>query len=101
MEMLFWAVLVPAEVVFFGILLYARATGMDPLFRRLWLGVVGESCSIIVLDLIRYPGVLLGLLPKDMPVVFGRHILGFGTKAGSSSLAYLRCCLPWATAIAS
>jgi hypothetical protein len=89
MQTLFWAVLVPAELIFLGIFLYARASGMDRLAHRLGIGIVAGVALTIALDVVRYTTFKLGYLPSDMPVVFGKQILGLGMMAPPTTLAVL------------
>jgi hypothetical protein len=89
MQTLFWAVLVPAELVFLGIWLYARASGRERLFHRLTVGIVAGIALTLALDLVRYTGFRLGYLPADMPVVFGKQIIGLGMMAPPTTLAIL------------
>lgn len=58
--LLFWGALVPAQVAFWTIVLYARARGHDRLYRRLWVGVVAGVLLTIALDVVRGAGVQIG-----------------------------------------
>lgn len=80
MPSLFWAVGVPAEIVLFGVLLYARSAGLERLYRRLWVGVIGGVLLTLSLDAVRAAGVNIGYLP-DSVSMFGRFIFGVGMKA--------------------
>lgn len=89
MQGLFWAVVIPAELVLLGSILYARASGLERAFRHLWIGVVAGIALTIALDAVRYTGFRLGALPADMPLVFGNRILDRPMNAEGTALAYL------------
>lgn len=89
MPVLFWALLVPAEILFFAILVYAKVTGLQRLYRRLWVGVMGGVLLTMALDVVRTAGVHIGYLP-DSVSLFGRMIAGAGMHDPVTPLIYLR-----------
>lgn len=89
MKTLFWFALIPAEVLLFGLILYARFAGFERAFRRLWIGVLAGIALTIALDVVRYTGFRLEYLPADMPLVFGKQILGLPMMAEATGPAYL------------
>ncbi|MGH3679387.1 MAG: hypothetical protein ACRDT2_03765 [Natronosporangium sp.] len=70
-----------------GILLYARSAGLDRLYRRLWLGVIGGIVLTMALDVVRTAGVHLGFLP-DSITMFGNLITGNGPMADPTPPSY-------------
>lgn len=80
MRSLFWGVAVPSEIILFGVLLYARAAGLERLCWRLWVGVIGGVVLTMSLDIVRMAGVHSGYLPETASL-FGRLIEGVGKKA--------------------
>jgi membrane-bound metal-dependent hydrolase YbcI (DUF457 family) len=89
MSVLLWTVVLPSYAVFFSIFFYARARGMDRLFQRLWIGLIGGIALTIILDIFRYGGVVLNYMPADMPLKFGKQILGNPSMQEAPISAYL------------
>ncbi|GEO96413.1 hypothetical protein KTU01_25360 [Kocuria turfanensis] len=87
MPLLFWAVAVPGMLVLLGILVYARWSGLDRLYNRLWVGVVGGVVLTMALDVVRVAGVHLGYLP-DSVTMFGNMIAGAAPMSDPSPLSY-------------
>lgn len=88
MRLLFWAVLVPAEIVLLAIFLYAKAAGLERLYWQLWIGIIGGVLLTMSLDVVRSAGVHIGYLP-DSVSMFGRMIAGVGMKADVTLPIYL------------
>ncbi len=87
MPLLFWGALVPGQVVFWTILLYARARNLDCLYRRLWIGVVAGILLTMALDVVRGAGVQIGYF-SDSISLFGRLITGGGMQAPVTPVVY-------------
>lgn len=87
MPVLFFAVDVPAMLIVAAILIYARTVGLDRLYRRLWVGVVGGVALTMALDVIRVAGVRLGYLP-DSITMFGNMITDRMAMADPTVLSY-------------
>ncbi|WP_157183179.1 hypothetical protein [Sciscionella marina] len=87
MPLLFWTVDVPAMALVAGILLYARHVGMERLFHRLWLGIVGGIVLTLALDMVRTAGVHLGVLP-DSITMFGNMITAAPAMAKPTAISY-------------
>lgn len=73
-----WA-LIPSLVLLVVVFLVARARGYERLTNRIWTGFWVGTAATAALDLFRLPDFLLGLLPGNMPRMFG--VLIFDTKA--------------------
>jgi hypothetical protein len=69
-----WA-LVPSLVLLVAVFVVARARRYDRLTNRIWTGVWVGAASTAALDLFRLATFLLGLLPGNMPRMFGVLIL--------------------------
>lgn len=67
--------LLPALAVF-GATWLASAFAFPALARRVWTGIVGGLLASLALDAVRLAGYRAGWMPSDMPVMFGRIILG-------------------------
>jgi hypothetical protein len=87
MPALFWAVGVPGMTIVAAILLYARAAGLERLYRRLLLGMVGGVLLTMALDVVRVAGVHLGYLP-DSVTMFGNMITGAPAMADPTPVSY-------------
>jgi hypothetical protein len=87
MPVLFWAVGVPGMAVVVAILVYSRVTGMERLFQRLWLGLIGGIVLTLALDVVRVAGVHLGYLP-DSVTMFGNMITAAPAMAEPTPLSY-------------
>jgi hypothetical protein len=87
MPVLFWAVGVPGMALVVAILGYARFTGLDRLFQRLWLGLVGGVLLTLALDAVRVAGVHLDYLP-DSVTMFGNMITAAPAMAEPTALSY-------------
>lgn len=62
---------------------------MHRLLHRLWIGVVAGIALTVALDIFRFRGFMLGYLPSDMPLLFGKEILGLGPGAEPTTPAYV------------
>lgn len=71
-------VLLPAIVVQFGILFYARSAGYSRLVNRLITGVWVGLVATTGLDIVRQPGTFFGYLAHDEARMAGEMILGGG-----------------------
>jgi hypothetical protein len=78
-------VLLPAILVQFAVLVYARRIGCHRLVNRLvvdaWVGLVATTG----LDVVRQPGTFLGYLPHDEARMAGEMILGGGHHGAASA----------------
>jgi hypothetical protein len=73
-----WA-LIPSLVLLVAVWVVARARGYERLTNRIWTGVWVGTAATAALDLFRLATFLLGLLPGNMPRMFG--VLIFDTMA--------------------
>lgn len=73
-----WA-LIPSLVLLVVVFLVARARGYERLTNRIWTGFWVGTAATAALDLFRLPAFVLGLLPGNMPRMFG--VLIFDTMA--------------------
>ncbi|NMD58020.1 hypothetical protein [Tsukamurella columbiensis] len=87
MQVLFWAVDVPAMAIVAVIGLLARRGGLDRLARRLWVGLLGGVVLTMALDVVRVAGVHLGYLP-DSIAMFANLITGTNPMAHPGPGAY-------------
>jgi hypothetical protein len=71
--------LIPSLIVLVVVWSLARARGHDRLTNRIWTGFWVGTAATAALDLFRLPAFLLGLLPGNMPRMFG--VLMFDTMA--------------------
>ncbi len=71
--------LIPSLILLVVVWLLARARGYERLTNRIWTGFWVGTAATAALDLFRLPAFLLGLLPGNMPRMFG--VLIFDTMA--------------------
>ncbi len=69
-----WA-LIPSTVLLTAVWALAHARGYERLTNRIWTGVWVGAAATAALDLFRLQSFLLGLLPGNMPRMFGVLIL--------------------------
>jgi hypothetical protein len=69
-----WA-LIPSVILLALVWVVARARGDDRLANRIWTGIWVGFATTAALDLFRLPSFMLGLLPGNMPRMFGVLIL--------------------------
>jgi hypothetical protein len=78
-------VLIPSLALLVVVWLLARARGYDRLTNRIWTGFWVGTAATAALDLFRLVSFLLGLLPGNMPRMFG--VLIFDTMATGPTTA--------------
>ena len=71
--------LIPSLILLVVVWSFARAHGYDRLTNRIWAGFWVGTVAPAALDLFRLPAFLVGLLPGNMPRMFG--VLIFDTMA--------------------
>jgi hypothetical protein len=69
-----WA-LIPSLVLLVLVWVIAKSLGMTRLTNRIWMGIWVGAATTAVLDVIRLTGFQMGLMPGNMPRMFGVLIL--------------------------
>jgi hypothetical protein len=87
MPLLFWGIDIPGMLLLTGIFLYSKQAGLNRLYHRLLIGIIGGILLTMALDVVRVAGVHLGYL-GDSVSLFGRMIDGEGMKADLTPLNY-------------
>lgn len=64
------------SLALFGATWLVSAASFPTLARRIRTGIVGGLLSGVALDIVRLAGYRAGWMPSDMPVMFGRIIMG-------------------------
>lgn len=85
-------VLLPSLVLLAAAWAGAHAAGLSRLTNRIWIGVYAGAATVAVLDVIRLTGFSLGLMPGNMPRMFGVLLLdqmALGPSTASDIVGYL------------